>query len=410
MHILFVGGQFPQLTFIFRMVRALAERGNRLTVAARGRGDWEPFRLYLPMPSGFSVRYLLPEVDLSDLRRLSALMAGLPVEIARSPRKAIRLWKTCRERTRTRSGALRMFIRYLPFLSLPRPDIIQFAFLPTATLYPWLGELLDVPTVVSCRGSDLHMLEVQHPERRRSRLEVLRRVSAIHCVSAELAGEVARLTGRTENVWVNRPAVPVESIPPKEAYEARAEPVIITVGSLEWQKGHDYLLAALARLKREGVPFRAEIIGDGELYAKVRFSIEDLGLSPEVSLPGRLAPDEVLARLKAADLFVLSSHQEGISNAVLEAMAAGLPIVTTNAGGMAEAVRDGVDGYIVPVRDIPAMAERIRQLLQDAALRERMGRAARERCRAEFSLERQAAVFEEIYRATIEQYRSGAGR
>src|SRR4029077_12487758 len=132
-------------------------------------------------------------------------------------------------------------------------------------------------------------------------------------------------------IWVNRPAVPTEKIFPKDQWAANDPPIILAVGRLVWIKGYDYLLAALSRLKQSGIAFKAQIIGDGPLYAQLRYSIEDLNLKPEVELLGPLTSVAVLERMRRADLFVLSSHAEGISNAALEAMATGLPIVTTNA-------------------------------------------------------------------------------
>ncbi|MBN1121753.1 MAG: glycosyltransferase family 4 protein [Anaerolineae bacterium] len=393
MHILLITGPFPRPTFIFRMALALAERGHRVTVAARNRGDWSRFRDALPLPPGLSVRYLLPESGLSDPRRLLRLLSGLLRYVPRSPVRAWRLFRGC--------ASWREFVRYLPFLSFPSPDVIQFEFLVTATLYPKLGDLIGVPTVVSCRGADLHMLEQRPPEKKAARIDALRWATAVHCVADELAGEVNRLVGRTDRVFVNRPAVAAEAITPKDNYGA-AIPKIISVGRLEWKKGYDYLLAALARLKRSGVAFQAEIVGGGALFAELRFSIDDLDLASEVQLVGRIAPSEVLDRLRRADLFVLSSYEEGIANAALEAMAAGLLVVTTAAGGMAEAIRDGVDGYVVPVRDIPALADRIERLLIDPALRERMGRSARQRCLDAFTLDRQVEQFELIYRQAVE--------
>jgi glycosyltransferase involved in cell wall biosynthesis len=78
-------------------------------------------------------------------------------------------------------------------------------------------------------------------------------------------------------------------------------------------------------------------------------------------------------------------------------MAVGLPIVTTDAGGMSEAVRDGIEGYVVPVRDIPAFTQRLGALLQNPAQRQAMGEAARARVAAEFTIERQLQVFEQLY-------------
>ena len=218
-----------------------------------------------------------------------------------------------------------------------------------------------------------------------------------------MACTVTHVSGRTEGLWVNRPAVPVNKIATKKAYNTNSAPVIVTAGRLNWKKGYDYFLAALRRLKDAGIPFRAQIIGSGDLQAQIRFSIGDLDLLPEVKLVGRLKPDVVFDYLCKADIYVLTSHEEGISNAVLEAMAVGLPIITTAAGGMEEAVRDGLDGYVIPVRDIPALVEKLTALLGDSQLCERMGRSARERVEFEFTLERQAKVFSQMYEAAHSQ-------
>lgn len=400
MHILFIVGRFPELTFILRPAVTLAARGHHLTVAARSRGDWKPFKDALPLPPTLSVRYLLPEYGFSDPRRSAIVVRQLPRALLSSPRGAWRLLRLCRTHPRTRQAPWRHFWRHLPFMSM-KADVIQFDFPMTAGTFPLVPEMLHAPMIVSCRGSDIHMLEQRSEAERSQRLDGIRRATIVHCVSDEMAGVVRRVSGRSDGLRVNRPAVLVSKIAPKAHYRHDGPPLILAIGALTWVKGFDYLLTALARLKRESMAFRAQIIGGGELQAVLRFSIWDLDLQQEVELCGKVPAAEVLERLRAADVFVLSSVDEGISNAALEAMASGLPIVTTAAGGMAEAVRDGVEGFVVPVRDIPAMADRIRRLLLDPALRERLGRAARARAEAEFTLERQADGFEQMYREVV---------
>jgi glycosyltransferase involved in cell wall biosynthesis len=116
-----------------------------------------------------------------------------------------------------------------------------------------------------------------------------------------------------------------------------------------------------------------------------------------VTFAGALGPDAVLGRLQGADVFLHSSSSEGISNAVLEAMACGLPVVTTDVGGMAEAVRDGVDGHVVAPRDVAAAAEALTRLAGDPEGRKRMGDSARERVRDRFDLAHQLDAFCELF-------------
>jgi glycosyltransferase involved in cell wall biosynthesis len=134
--------------------------------------------------------------------------------------------------------------------------------------------------------------------------------------------------------------------------------------------------------------------------------VDDLGLDDSVKLLGQLDPEHVRDRLHAADAFLLSSLSEGISNAALEAMACGLPIVTTDCGGMREAIDDGVEGFVVPVREPRAMAEALARLALDPDLRRRMGRAARRRVEREFDLEHQIDRWAELCRRTVSEWRA----
>ena len=406
MRIILIAGIFPQLseTFILRKATALVERGHQVTVATRRRGNWKLFHDYLPLPIGLSIQDLFPEWGWSNPHRAIALIAGLSVHLFRSPIRALRLIKTCHQHPAMKATPWRQFIRHLPFVNKDA-DIVHFEFLGLGAMYPLVPMLLGIPMVVSCRGTELHLFGQHSPQQQAAFVDCLKRADAIHCVSSNMANKVAEVSGRenssTSGIWVNRPAVATEKIIPKTDWAENNPPVILAVGRLVWIKGYDYLLASLSRLKQAGIAFRAQIIGDGPLYAPLRHSIEDLDLKPEVELLGSLPSAEVFERLRSADLFVLSSHAEGISNAALEAMAMGLPVVTTNAGGMAEAVSDGVEGYVVPVRDISALADRLKSLLTDAGQRERMGRSARSRAEASFSLSRQAEVFEQMYNSVI---------
>lgn len=398
MRILFIAGTFPQLTFIFRTVVAVAEQGHEVLVMAREAGEWKQFAADLPLPSNLTVRYLTLKRGQVILLSYFQFIGELLGKVIRMPTAVWKLARMCYQHPETRKHPIRNFLRHLPFLGV-QADVIQFEFLMKQKIYPLVAELVSAPTIVSCRGADIHMLEVRNNRIRDEHLRILQSASLVHCVSDEMAQAVMQVSGRTEGLWVNRPALRIDRIAPKQNYESSAVPTIISVGRLHWKKGFDYLLVALRRIKDSGIPFKAQIIGDGVMRQHLQTAVEDLGLGTEVELVGRLKPDTVFEYLKNADIYVLSSHEEGISNAVLEAMAVGLPVVATCAGGMDEAVRDGVDGYVIPVRDIPAMVEKLAALLADPQLRERMGRSARERVEAEFTLERQARVFSQMYEA-----------
>jgi glycosyltransferase involved in cell wall biosynthesis len=173
--------------------------------------------------------------------------------------------------------------------------------------------------------------------------------------------------------------------------------VVIVVANLIPYKGHadvlDAFAAARARLPAgSAVVFIGE---DGGIESGLRRQAERAGIAPAVQFAGRV--DDVQRYFAIADIVVQASHEEGFSNAILEAMAAGRPVVATRVGGNEEAVVDGDTGILVPPRDPDALAAALTKLGADPALRDRMGSAARARARDRFSLERCIEAYRRLY-------------
>ena len=155
-------------------------------------------------------------------------------------------------------------------------------------------------------------------------------------------------------------------------------PVITTVGNLRWVKGHDVLLEAAAMVSRAMPGARFTLGGEvlePEYYAALQQQMTRLGLEQRVSFVGGV--QDLPRHLAGADLFVLPSRSEGFSNAILEAMAASLPVVATDVGGNAEAVRTGVTGLIVPPENAEALAGAILAILSDPQRAAAMGAAGK---------------------------------
>ena len=168
---------------------------------------------------------------------------------------------------------------------------------------------------------------------------------------------------------------------------------IICVARLDAPKDHASLLDALDMLK--DLPWVLELIGDGPLTQNVRQKSLDMGLADRVEFSGLC--NDVPARLAASDVFVLASGWEGLPLSILEAMRAGLPVVASDVGGVAESVADEVTGFLVPKGDKGILANRLRRILIDNTLREKMGRAGRVIYVREFE-------FEVMYQRTHQVY------
>jgi colanic acid/amylovoran biosynthesis glycosyltransferase len=207
-----------------------------------------------------------------------------------------------------------------------------------------------------------------------------------------------------ERAFINRPAIEVDRFRRRTPYTARTDGPyrLLSTGRLHWKKGFDIALLAVRDLLDSGLDVHYEIIGGGAEEERLRYAIRDLRLGDRVELLGARPPEFVRERLEAADAFVLPSVSEGLSNAALEAMAMEVPLISTTAGGMAEAIEDGCEGLLAPPWDANALAARLCQLLTDPALRVRLGAAARRRVEREFALGRQIACFVDEYRRLVD--------
>ena len=169
------------------------------------------------------------------------------------------------------------------------------------------------------------------------------------------------------------------------------------VANLNPVKDHETVLRALAILNRSGRPAHLILAGEGELEGALRAQASELELQSFVHFLGRRS--DIPAILAATDIFVLASRTEGMSNALLEAMAAGRPAVVTRVGGNPEVVAENATGLLVPPADAPGLAEALGRLYSDGALRERMGLAARARAAQAFSLDKTVGDYAEVIRA-----------
>jgi len=184
------------------------------------------------------------------------------------------------------------------------------------------------------------------------------------------------------------------------ADEPKSGAAVLCMGRLGRGKGSYVLLDAAKQLATLGIEMRLRLAGDGDVEG-VRRRAAELGIADRVDLLGWIGPGEKRRELAAARLFTLPSFNEGLPMSILEAMAAGLPIVATPVGGIPDAVRDGIDGHLVPPGDVDALAARLAGLLGDPKRARAMGWAGHERVRAEFSADVLVPRIEALYREVL---------
>jgi glycosyltransferase involved in cell wall biosynthesis len=209
-----------------------------------------------------------------------------------------------------------------------------------------------------------------------------------------------------ERLLVNRNGVPTAAFAPEEHREEIARlrreleiedtyPILITIGRLDANKAIEFLVRMMARVCERWTEARLYIVGEGPAEESLRSEIAMRELARNVVLLGRR--DDVAALLGMSDVFVFSSLSEGLPLAVLEAMAACLPVVAFRLPGLDPLIENGVQGFQVEPGDAEALAERVLEVVADRQRAESMGRAGRQRVVEEYDLAESVQRLEQVY-------------
>jgi len=269
------------------------------------------------------------------------------------------------------------------------------------------AKLAGVPVVIPRRGID-------YPLKNRWRYRWAYNVLATRLLANSQATKRALLrnapwldAGRIEVIYNGIEAEPFAQ-PSARNFRAewRVKPdelVLGFVGQLDERKGIRVLLAAFERIKREWPQTRLVFVGQGSLRELIVSEIEKQRWGEAVLLPGFL--DDIVGVMQAIDILLLPSYWEGFGIVLIEAMAAGKPAISTDTSSMPEIIVDGQTGFVVPPGDIAALAARVMQLLRDATLREKFGRASRQRVLEKFTQQRMIAELENLFQREMKRRR-----
>lgn len=224
------------------------------------------------------------------------------------------------------------------------------------------------------------------------------------CIGRFARSQVMKLTPAAH--WGKYEVCPLGVDPGRYATGRGAEPgqpfTILCVGRLTPAKGQRVLVDAARRLADAGRDFRLVIVGAGPDAADLEAAVRAYGLERRVQFTGALNQDQVADWYARADAFALPSFAEGIPVVLMEAMASGVPCVTTRITGIPELIRDGRDGLLVTPSDSEELAEQLARLMDDPALRRRLGAGGRARVRSRFDLDRNVARLGRIFDARLE--------
>lgn len=196
------------------------------------------------------------------------------------------------------------------------------------------------------------------------------------------------------SVDIQKVKTKAKELPSCQWYKEAGIPIIVAGGRLTKQKGYSDLLRAFATVRQKS-PCRLVILGEGQEQQALKKLAANLDISNDVAFLG--FQENPFSFMAHSNIFVLSSHWEGFGNVIIEAMACGVPVISTNCPyGPSEIITDGVNGLLVPVGDTDAMAEAILKLLKDEPLRKRLAEAGKKRAE-DFRVEKMVAEYEKVF-------------
>ena len=362
-------------TFVVPEVEALLAAGHEILIVPRRSRDAVVHD---------NVGALLPRTRV--LPRTGAVVAAVTGALLRSPRRTLgAFWRL--GATRPRRRAIANAVATAQGIWLARvahqwgADHIHahFAHL-TATLAMGASTMSDIPWSFTAHRYDVFLNNLLTEKLRSARFGrfIAKEMLA---VAQPLVAPDAFARAVVVHMGVALPPAPADGMPP------RSVPVLLCPARLAPIKGHGDLLEAVERLMARGIPFELWLAGEGPERASIERRIGERGLGEHVRLLGTVPHAELLGmyRDRRADCVVLPSLHEGLSVALVEAMAYGLPVIATAVGGVPELLEDGA-GVLVPPSDADALTEALTRVLGSPTLRTELAHAGRRRVEAEFEV------------------------
>jgi colanic acid/amylovoran biosynthesis glycosyltransferase len=398
----FLLGRFPELseTFLVRQMAGILDAGHDVDVYAAWRGDGEvPGVAHLlertcyvdiPRASGYwemPVRPLrgrtwLPGEETGQLNvvRVWRALPALARSLARSPRLTLEVLD--RRRYGHQAESLSSLYRLAGCAGGRGYDVVHAHFGPTANDFRFAGALWKAPLVVSFHGYDVTKWPRQHgPAVYR---DLFSAAAAVTAPSNDSLAKLEALGCPSDRLDLLPYGVDLRDFASSPPRRAESEPArILTIARLVEKKGVRFALEGVARLRAAGTEVRYDVVGDGPLRADLEELVARLELGDAVVFHGARDQDYIRTLLARSHIYVLPSvtaedgDHEGAPVSLLEAMASGLPVVSTLHGGIAEVVQQDSSGVLVPERDVQGLADAIARLVRDPNLAGEMGQQGR---------------------------------
>jgi len=411
MKIAFIVHRFPALsqTFILNQITGLLDRGHEVDIYACRPGnepsvhaDVESYNL-LKRTLYMSAYASMPE---NKIYRLIKGIGRIAVDL---PKKPIAVLDSLNFLKFGKNAAsLKILYQAAPFLDKDQYDIIHCHFGPLGNLAITLKAIGAVhgKIVTTFRGYDISSHIKTNGEHIYA--ELFKKGELFLCVSEQIKDVLRELGCNEKQIIVHRSGVHLN----KFRFELRkprinSGPRLLTVGRLVEKKGIQYGIESIAKILKKYPNIEYKIAGDGPLKNTLQKLIEELNVCNNVKLLGWQEREQIIELLQEADIFLAPSvtsqngGREGIPGAIIEALACGLPVLSTWHSGIPEVVQDGESGFLVPERDSHTLAEKLQLLIEHSERWAEMGRKGRRYVEGHYDIDKLNDRLVEIYRQLL---------
>lgn len=391
MKIAIYSGNIPSTTFIENLIYGLSNGGFEIFLFGRKSGEVkynDNVKIYdTPENATLLILFLIKE---------SVML------LIRNPKLFFKCITLVRKKNSGRRKFLRELGTLLPILS-HQPDIFHIQWGKTVERFPELFELLKSKFVLSLRGAHINYSPLTNNKLAEAYKKYFPGIEKFHAVSKAIADEALKYKASIDKISVIHSSVKDEFLKMNpDVFDKKDTIKVISVGRFHWKKGYHYALDAFKQLSDQNISFEYTIIAQGEIPEEIIFLINEYKLQSKVKIIQGMSHEKLLTKLCESHVLILPSVEEGIANVVLEAMAAGVPVITSDCGGMNEAVRDNYNGYVVPLRRPELLAEKIKDFISsNIESKKKIVANARNTIEENFSSAKQIREFSEFYKSMI---------
>ena len=379
-------GELPTTVFVQRLVDGLAKTGSRVIVMGKIKGYLSPSSSGIQIigaREGLSLFFLF--LKYFTLLRFKKPGQKKKLDVLLQ-QKAQYSWKK------------RAF--YYPVLYY-QPNVFHLQWAKSVSDWIWVEEF-DIRMVLSLRGTHINNSPLHSTKLAQDYRDIFPKVSRFHAVSNAIALQAQKYSASIDRIDTVYSGLPLEELPFKQKQSISKPLRIISIGRNHWIKGYLHALDAVAKLRSSGVSFHYSLVGidpDEELL----FQYHELGLENEVQFLPYMPFHQVKELIQSCDVLLLPSIEEGIANVVLEAMALGTLVVTTDCGGMTEVVSNHMNGFVVPILDSDAIANALRYI-SNLSIEEYQSItvAARMKIEQDFNEQRMIDGMQSIYKKVLD--------